>query len=215
METFNQPSSEFTIYAIIPDEPRGRLTVVYDQKLDTDVEVTDELVRHLNLVGPLEMTRPILHQTAASLKIQDVVFVDMVGGTSFGTRIVDAESMQAWASKEISDEQFAERWVTPMLSEDELAEEGDRQVIYVVSGVDVTQATLTYQDPEGGGEQHETALPWVHSFYAAPGQSLSLSAQNVSDVGLVACDIHLGGQLLTRSMSEGGFMTATCSGAVP
>ena len=102
-----------------------------------------------------------------------------------------------------------------------------RTVTYRVSGK-TAEASLTYQNAQGGTEQEDVQLywvpagggrnprPWEKTFTAPPGTFVYLSAQNKTafDHDLIV-EILVDGQPWKSSTSVGAYKIATCNGALP
>jgi len=82
---------------------------------------------------------------------------------------------------------------------------------YSVSGL-TTEASVTYENEQGGTQQEKVVVPWHKSFTASSGKFLYLSAQNGRDFGGIVATIRVDGQDFKKSQSEGGYVIATASG---
>lgn len=87
---------------------------------------------------------------------------------------------------------------------------GVNEVTYVVK--DVYEASVTYQNEQGGSQQESVYGPWTKTFNAQPGQFLYVSAQNGSKYGGVTVLILVNGTEFRRSEAIGGYKIATANG---
>ncbi len=85
-------------------------------------------------------------------------------------------------------------------------------VTYRVTG-STSSASLTYQNAQGGSEQHDVTLPWSTSLSVDRGDFLYLSAQNESSFGDVTCEILINNVPFKASSSTADYGIATCSGS--
>jgi hypothetical protein len=88
-------------------------------------------------------------------------------------------------------------------------------VTYRATGIDTSMASLTYENEQGGTEQHLVRVPWSASFTATSGQFLYLSVQNDSAHGSITCEILVDGLPFKKSHSTAEYGIAGCSGAAP
>jgi hypothetical protein len=89
---------------------------------------------------------------------------------------------------------------------------GTYTVLYVVSG-SAKQASLTYNNSQGGTAQQTVNLPWQTQFTMKKGDFLYISAQNQADVGSVVSEIKVDGNVFKSTISSGAFVIATASGS--
>ena len=73
---------------------------------------------------------------------------------------------------------------------------------------------LTYTNATGNTEQSTEFIPWRHEFVAAPGQFVSVSAQNGRDYISFECKIKVDGITVEEAGSSGPHKIASCSGSV-
>lgn len=81
-------------------------------------------------------------------------------------------------------------------------------VTYQVSG-SATEASLTYQNGDGGTSQEKVTLPWSITVKAP--NFLYISAQNEGDYGDITCTISVDGKVIKTSTSSGSYTIASCS----
>ena len=89
------------------------------------------------------------------------------------------------------------------------------EVRYTVKGK-ATKADLTLENQLGGTEQKkDVPLPYELNFQATPGQFLYISAQNTTDSThtSITCEIRVNGVVTEKSVSDGQYSIATCSGS--
>lgn len=93
---------------------------------------------------------------------------------------------------------------------------GMHKVTYRVIGIADT-AALTLANESGGTEQHDVTLPWEESFYARPGQFVSLicTAQHRVMAAVTVAILIDGTVFKTANSSGQDSTTASCSGSVP
>jgi hypothetical protein len=89
---------------------------------------------------------------------------------------------------------------------------GSYTILYAVGGT-ATQASLTYQNSQGGTSQEKVNLPWQRQFTMVKGDFLYLSGQNEGDTGTVTTEIRVNGALFKTTTSSGAFVIATASGS--
>lgn len=99
-----------------------------------------------------------------------------------------------------------DRLVAPSLSSTYLVE-------YVIAGT-APDASLTYQNDQGGTAQSEHAIPHRITYKMQRGDFAYLSVQNNAQHGSVICRIYLNGELWRESVSEGAYVIASCSGSI-
>lgn len=108
---------------------------------------------------------------------------------------------------------------TPRAERPTATEQTEFDIIYRVLTSDQRHdISLTYQNASGNTEQQELRTErgiWTYVFKAAPGDFLYLSVQNGQDSGSVSCRIEIDGEVAESADSTGGFVIASCSGAVP
>lgn len=90
-----------------------------------------------------------------------------------------------------------------------------RTVTYYVYGEDTSQASLTYENGQGGTQQEVVRLPWRTTITARSGDFLYISAQNKNDSGGVIVGIGVDGQPFKESQSSGAYTIASASGSCP
>ena len=90
-----------------------------------------------------------------------------------------------------------------------------RTVTYYVYGEDTSQASLTYENGQGGTQQEVVHLPWRKTITAQAGDFIYISAQNENDYGGVIVGIGVDGQPFKESESSGAYTIATASGSCP
>lgn len=83
-------------------------------------------------------------------------------------------------------------------------------VTYEVTG-SASEASLTYENGDGGTSQEKVALPWSLTVKAPASNFLYISAQNEGDYGDIACTITVDGKVIKTSSSSGGYTIASCS----
>lgn len=90
----------------------------------------------------------------------------------------------------------------------------DKDIEYRVTGT-AGSVSLTYKNEDGGTEQQSGIQPpWTHSFTAAEGDFLYISAQNQTATGTVTASIYVDGDLWKTASSEGAYVIATASGGL-
>lgn len=85
------------------------------------------------------------------------------------------------------------------------------RVTYRVSGT-ASMAGLTYENAQGGTEQHDVALPWSTSLTVDQGAFLYLSVQNQGSFGDVQCEILVDDVAYKQSTTSADYGIASCSG---
>ena len=87
------------------------------------------------------------------------------------------------------------------------------QVKYKVGGT-TSQASLTYENAQGGTEQMDVRVPWEKTIGTVErGDFLYLSAQNQNDSGSITCEIWVDGNRWKHSISSGAYVIASCNGS--
>ena len=87
------------------------------------------------------------------------------------------------------------------------------RVKYKVGGT-TSQASVTYQNAEGGTEQMDVRVPWEKTIGTVErGGFLYLSAQNYEDSGSITCEIWVDGRMWKHSTSSGAYVIASCNGS--
>lgn len=84
------------------------------------------------------------------------------------------------------------------------------EVTYQVTG-SATEASLTYQNGDGGTSQEKVSLPWSLTVKAPASNFLYISAQNEGDYGDITCTISVDGKVIKTSTSSGSYTIASCS----
>jgi hypothetical protein len=95
--------------------------------------------------------------------------------------------------------------------QEKAAEEAKPQrysVTYAVEG-ETPFASVTYLNDKGATQQEMVKIPWKRAFEMQKGAPLSISAQNQTGRGGVTVRILVEGKVLTRSDSDGPFVTAS------
>jgi len=85
------------------------------------------------------------------------------------------------------------------------------RVTYKITGT-ASQASLTYENEQGGTEQTKVVIPWQETMTVKRGSFLYLSAQNDDESGSVTCEIWVDGVKWRDSTSRGAYVISTCSG---
>ena len=85
-----------------------------------------------------------------------------------------------------------------------------QDVTYQVTG-SATEASLTYQNGDGGTSQEKVNLPWSLTVKAPQSNFLYISAQNEADYGDITCTISVDGKVIKTSTSSGAYTIASCS----
>jgi hypothetical protein len=114
--------------------------------------------------------------------------------------------------------------ITPTRASQSAPKNVPPSVTYLITGT-TDKAAITYRNAQGGIEQKDITqltqpngfdrIPWNMTFEAAPGQFVSISAQNQRDKGIITCEVVVNGAQLITSTSEGAYKIASCSGSVP
>jgi hypothetical protein len=87
------------------------------------------------------------------------------------------------------------------------------RVKYKVGGT-TSQASLTYQNAQGGTEQMDVRVPWEKTIGTVQkGDFLYLSAQNYEASGSITCEIWVDGRMWKHSISSGAYVIASCNGS--
>lgn len=86
------------------------------------------------------------------------------------------------------------------------------RVKYRVSGT-TREASVTYNNAQGGTEQRDVSVPWETSLTVKGGHFLYLSAQNQQDHGSIVAEILVNGKTWKKSESSGAYKIASCSGS--
>src|SRR5262245_52700762 len=81
-------------------------------------------------------------------------------------------------------------------------------VTYAVEG-DMPFASVTFLNDKGASQREMVKIPWKRVFEMRKGAPLSISAQNQSGSGGITVRILVEGKVLTRSDSDGPFVTAS------
>jgi hypothetical protein len=103
---------------------------------------------------------------------------------------------------------------TPDIGSTDVGGSSSYTVTYVVSG-DSRQADVTYQNENGDTSQESAvSVPWQHSFTAAPGEFVYVSAQRGGAPGNITCTIELNGTAVETNTSSGPYTICTASGSV-
>ena len=78
------------------------------------------------------------------------------------------------------------------------------------------QADVTYENEQGGTEQRDIPIPWVHTLTMKSGSFVYLATQSHDDATrTITCEIWVDGELYKTSSSSGKYVIATCSGRLP
>ena len=95
------------------------------------------------------------------------------------------------------------------------SEDDTYTVVYDISGVGTSRASLTYSDANGGTRQSSgVSLPHGISLRnVRRGDFLYISAQNDNASGSVTVEILVNGSSFKRSQSSGAYVIATASGS--
>jgi len=95
--------------------------------------------------------------------------------------------------------------------QEKAAEEAKPQrysVTYAVEG-ETPFASVTFLNDKGASQRETVKIPWKRVFEMQKGAPLSISAQNQSGSGGITVRILVEGKVLTRSDSDGPFVTAS------
>jgi hypothetical protein len=85
-----------------------------------------------------------------------------------------------------------------------------QDVTYQVTG-SATEASLTYENGDGGTSPEKVALPWSLTVKAPASHFLYVSAQNEGEFGDITCTISVDGKVIKTSTSSGSYTIASCS----
>jgi len=102
-----------------------------------------------------------------------------------------------------------------------LTDQGPFEITYKVFGSGTSEASLTFETPEGTSQQVVT-LPWQRSYSFPAGSFVYLSAQNEEDYGCITAQILVDVEVEGRTWREswkkvescGGYVIASVSGRI-
>ncbi|MDF5758784.1 hypothetical protein [Spongiactinospora sp. TRM90649] len=87
-------------------------------------------------------------------------------------------------------------------------------VVYAVTGT-ADSAGVTVATSTGTEQASGRAVPMRYEVEMTPGDFVYLSAQNEGVSGTITCEISVGGVVISRNTSAGGYTIASCQGTVP